>query len=239
MSTSRSTCPTAAPPSRCEAKIIVDVAESGGRTVERTTTLPVRAKGAMIGVKKDFDDSLGQGDVADLRGDRRRARRNDARRARRSRWSLYQLSEDYQWFNSDGRWSYEPVKSSKRLAAGIARHRSAGAGEIQRAGRLGPPPPRPQVGRRRSDEHHLRRRLVGDRRPRHARQRRRHARQGELRAGRARPSCASPRISPARRRSRWSATSWRSSSTSTWSKATTSCRSTSAPIGVPAPTQSR
>ncbi len=35
-----------------EAKIIVDVAESGGRTVERVVTLPVRAKGMTIGLKR-------------------------------------------------------------------------------------------------------------------------------------------------------------------------------------------
>jgi hypothetical protein len=33
-------------------------------------------------------------------------------------WSLYKITDDYQWFNSDGRWSYEPVKSSKRVADG-------------------------------------------------------------------------------------------------------------------------
>ena len=100
-----------------QAKIIVDVAEAGGRTVERVTTLPVRAKGALIGVKKDFDDSLGQGDVATFEAI---AVAPDGTRAARKAvsWSLYQISEDYQWFNSEGRWSWEPVKSSKRLAAG-------------------------------------------------------------------------------------------------------------------------
>ena len=47
-----------------EAKLIVDVAEPGGRTVERTVTLPVRAKSVTIGVKKNFDASLSAGDVA-------------------------------------------------------------------------------------------------------------------------------------------------------------------------------
>ena len=47
-----------------EAKLIVDVAELGGRTVERVATLPVRAKGVTIGVKKDFDEGLGEGETA-------------------------------------------------------------------------------------------------------------------------------------------------------------------------------
>src|SRR5271165_2511974 len=101
-----------------EAKLIVDVAESGGRTVERTLTLPVRAKGAVVGVKQDFDSSVGAGDPATFEAiavapDGTRVARKGAA------WSLYQLTNDYQWFNSDGRWSYEPVKSSKRVASGV------------------------------------------------------------------------------------------------------------------------
>jgi hypothetical protein len=100
-----------------EAKLIVDVAESGGRTVERVVTLPVRAKGTTIGLKKDFDETIGEGDTATFEAiavapDGARAARNGVA------WSLYAISEDYQWFNSDGRWSYEPVKSSKRIAEG-------------------------------------------------------------------------------------------------------------------------
>ena len=100
-----------------EAKLIVDVAEPGGRTVERTVTLPVRAKNVTIGVKQDFDASLSAGDVATfeaiaLSPDGARVARKGAE------WSIYQVTNDYQWFNADGRWSYEPVKSSKRIAAG-------------------------------------------------------------------------------------------------------------------------
>jgi alpha-2-macroglobulin len=100
-----------------EAKLIVDVGEPGGRTVERTLTLPVRAKGIMVGVKKDFDASLGAGDVATFEAI---AVQPDGRRIARkgAAWSLYQVTNDYQWFNADGRWNYEPVKSSKRLASG-------------------------------------------------------------------------------------------------------------------------
>jgi uncharacterized protein YfaS (alpha-2-macroglobulin family) len=100
-----------------EAKIVVDVAESGGRTVERVVTLPVRAKGMTIGLKKDFDGTIGEGDTATFEAiavapDGARAARNGVA------WSLYAISNDYQWFNSDGRWNYEPVKSSKRIAEG-------------------------------------------------------------------------------------------------------------------------
>jgi alpha-2-macroglobulin len=100
-----------------EAKLIVDVAEPGGRTVERTVTLPVRAKSVTIGVKRDFDASLSAGDVATFEAIA--VAPDGARVARKgAEWSLYQVTNDYQWFNADGRWSYEPVKSSKRIASG-------------------------------------------------------------------------------------------------------------------------
>ncbi len=101
-----------------EAKLIVDVAESGGRTVERTLTLPVRAKGVAVGVKQDFNSSIAAGDQA--RFEAIAVAPDGTRVARKgAAWSLYQVTNDYQWFNSDGRWSYEPVKSTKRVASGV------------------------------------------------------------------------------------------------------------------------
>jgi len=100
-----------------EAKVIVDIAESGGRTVERVATLPVRAKGVTIGVKKDFDDGLSEGDTATFEAIA--VAPDGALTVRKAvAWSLYKITDDYQWFNADGRWSYEPVKSSKRVADG-------------------------------------------------------------------------------------------------------------------------
>jgi alpha-2-macroglobulin len=100
-----------------EAKVIVDVAEPGGRTVERVVTLPIRAKSTMIGVKKDFDDGLGEGEAAAFEAI---AVAPDGSRVARKgvAWSLYKIDNDYQWYNSDGHWGYEPVKSSRRIAEG-------------------------------------------------------------------------------------------------------------------------
>src|SRR5271170_7899428 len=100
-----------------QAKLIVDVGEPGGRTVERTLVLPVRSKGVTVGIKKDFDASLSAGDVATFEAIA--VAPDGARIARKgAAWSLYQVTNDYRWFNADGRWSYEPVKSSKRIASG-------------------------------------------------------------------------------------------------------------------------
>ena len=35
-----------------------------------------------------------------------------------SHWSLYRISNDYQWYKQDGRWNFEQVKSSRRVADG-------------------------------------------------------------------------------------------------------------------------
>ena len=100
-----------------QAKLIVDVGEPGGRTVERTLVLPVRSKGVTVGIKKDFDASLSAGDVATFEAIA--IAPDGARIARKgAAWSLYQVTNDYQWFNADGHWSYESVKSSKRIASG-------------------------------------------------------------------------------------------------------------------------
>src|SRR6185312_6492679 len=33
-------------------------------------------------------------------------------------WNLYRLDSNYQWYNTDGRWSYEPITSTRRIADG-------------------------------------------------------------------------------------------------------------------------
>ena len=99
-----------------EARIILRAGEPGGRAVERVVTLPVRAKNGMIAVKKNFDD-LSEGstatfDVVAITADGQRVP------VKGLQWSLYRVTNDYQWYNNDGRWGYERVKSSRRIADG-------------------------------------------------------------------------------------------------------------------------
>jgi uncharacterized protein YfaS (alpha-2-macroglobulin family) len=112
-----------------EAKVIVDVAEPGGRTVERVVTLPLRAKSTLIGVKKTFDEGIAEGDAATFEAI---AVAPDGSRVARKgvEWSLYRIDTNYQWYNSDGHWGYEPVKSSKRLAQGSIDIAADSAAEI-------------------------------------------------------------------------------------------------------------
>jgi len=99
-----------------EAKILLRAGEPGGRAIERSVTLPILPKGNVIGVRKNFD-TLGQGaqasfDVIAVGSDGKRISRQGLN------WSLYKVNNDYQWYNSDGRWGFERVKSSKRIAQG-------------------------------------------------------------------------------------------------------------------------
>ena len=93
------------------------MAETGGRTVERVITLPVRAKGAEIGVKQDFDETIGEGETGVFEAIAVGA---DGQRIpmKGVSWTLYKITDDYQYFLSEGHWNYEPVKSSRRLAGG-------------------------------------------------------------------------------------------------------------------------
>jgi uncharacterized protein YfaS (alpha-2-macroglobulin family) len=104
-------------PRPTEARIALRVAEEGGRAVERSITVPILPKGPVVAVRKAFSGQLGEGanatfDVAlaDPAG-KRLANGNVT-------WSLYRIERRYQWYNSDGRWGYEPVKSTRRVADG-------------------------------------------------------------------------------------------------------------------------
>ncbi|MDB5571085.1 MAG: alpha-2-macroglobulin [Hyphomicrobiales bacterium] len=103
-------------PRPVEAKLVLRAGEPGGRAVERTLTLPIRPRSGLIAVKKNFED-LSDGatatfDVAALSPDGARAA------ARGVQYALYRVSNDYQWYNSGGRWGFERVKSSRKIADG-------------------------------------------------------------------------------------------------------------------------
>ena len=102
-----------------EAQVIVRLAEAGGRAVERKITLPVVAAGNMIGVKPLFSGrSLGEGETATLRRRAGRARRQARSPRSGLRYELLKIESRYQWYRRDGRWDYEPIKPTRRVADG-------------------------------------------------------------------------------------------------------------------------
>lgn len=101
-----------------EVELTVRVGEPGGRAIARSLTLPIVPKGAAIGVRKAFrDGELGNGQTARFEiimatGDGRRLARPGVK------WTLSKVTRNYQWFFQDGRWNYEGVKSTRRVADG-------------------------------------------------------------------------------------------------------------------------
>src|SRR5947209_1782540 len=101
-----------------EAEITVRLVESGGRAVERNLTLPIVPTATMIGVKPLFSGkSLGDGENA---GFDVIVAAPDGRQLAVSglRYELLKIERRYQYYRRDGRWEYEPVKSTQRLSDG-------------------------------------------------------------------------------------------------------------------------
>jgi alpha-2-macroglobulin len=101
-----------------EATVRLRMREAGGRAVERSLTLPVRAENLLIGVKPLFEGGeVGQGtearfEVVAVAPDGSREAMGDVS------WSLVKLERNYQWYRSDDRWNYEPVTFARKLAGG-------------------------------------------------------------------------------------------------------------------------
>nr|WP_245422404.1 alpha-2-macroglobulin [Alsobacter soli] len=108
--------PDPAAPRPVQAKVTLRVGETGGRAIERSVTIPIRPKGPVAAVKKLFGD-LAEGaaatfDVLYVAPDGQKLARKGLQ------WTLNKVERRYQWFNQDGRWNYEAVKSVRRLSDG-------------------------------------------------------------------------------------------------------------------------
>ena len=101
-----------------EAQMIVRMAEAGGRAVERKITLPIVPTGNMIGVKPMFPGArsaratTASFDVVVAAPD------GKTLAAGGLRYELLKIEQRYQWYRRDGRWDYEPIKLTRRVADG-------------------------------------------------------------------------------------------------------------------------
>ncbi|MGL4494306.1 MAG: alpha-2-macroglobulin family protein [Beijerinckiaceae bacterium] len=101
-----------------EARVIVRVGEQGGRAVERSVVIPIAPKGDVIAVRQLFE-SVSIGDGANAEFDVVMAAADGTKLSRRDvQWTLYRVTRSYQWYNSEGKWGYEPVKNTRRMADG-------------------------------------------------------------------------------------------------------------------------
>ncbi|GBD50691.1 alpha-2-macroglobulin family protein [Methylopila sp. Yamaguchi] len=113
-----------------EAEIALRLLEPSGRALERTVTLPVAATGPRIGVKPLFRDRVGDGetarfDVAMVGADGKAVAANGLK------WQLLRLETDYQWYASNGRWNFETVTRTRRVADGTVDAAAAAPAKIE------------------------------------------------------------------------------------------------------------
>jgi len=114
-----------------EADVILKLRESGGRTIERTVTLPVDLKAPRIGIRPLFKGGQAEegeparfeaillgadGKVADAKG---------------LKWELMRLENRWQWYSRDGSWNFEAQTNTRRVAAGTADATSAATARIE------------------------------------------------------------------------------------------------------------
>ena len=100
-----------------QADMIIRVADTNGRAVERSLTRPIQPTAPMIGVKPLFSGDLDQG--ANARFQAIMVAPDGTRMAKAGvKWKLERIESDYQWYRADGRWTYELITNAKRVAGG-------------------------------------------------------------------------------------------------------------------------
>ncbi len=120
-----------------ELTVTLRLGEAGGRAVERSVTLPVALRTAMIGVRPAFEGDVKEDShvrfhvIAVDKNGRRTAMPG-------ARWTLYRVERNYQWARDDEGWSYEAVETSHKVSEGgidIARETPAEIGADVKWGR--------------------------------------------------------------------------------------------------------
>ena len=99
------------------ADIVVRMQEGGGRAVERTLSLPVKADGIRIGIKPEFTGDLAENAVANFTAvvvdpD------GNKQSAQGLAWKLIRIDRDYQWYRDGSAWRFEPVTRTSQIADG-------------------------------------------------------------------------------------------------------------------------
>jgi uncharacterized protein YfaS (alpha-2-macroglobulin family) len=113
-----------------QASVDLTITESGGRTVERSLTLPILPKSSVLAVKKDFDEAtLAAGQQAKFQVVF--ATPTGTKLAKSGvKWTLSRIDRRYQWYNSEGRWDFEVIKTPRKVADGTVDIAASASAEI-------------------------------------------------------------------------------------------------------------
>lgn len=102
-----------------EAQVLLRLREPGGRSIERSVTIPVASTRSRLGVKPLFKtDELGEDgaratfEVIHLDAENKRSAVGKAD------WQLLRLETSWQWYSRDGSWSYDAVTFTRKVASG-------------------------------------------------------------------------------------------------------------------------
>ena len=99
-----------------EARVTLRVAEGSGRPVERSVTKRLSPAAPMIGIKPLFDGVAPEGSEA--RFSLIAVGADEALLALPVQWKVVRVEYDYQWYQSYGNWSWEPVVTRIPVAEG-------------------------------------------------------------------------------------------------------------------------
>jgi alpha-2-macroglobulin len=101
-----------------EASVMLRLRETGGRTIERSLTIPVDLHEARIGIKSMFqgqdldENQTAAFEVVVLDGEGKRIASPGLT------WQLSRLDTNWQWYRRDGQWNYEAVTLTRKVANG-------------------------------------------------------------------------------------------------------------------------
>jgi uncharacterized protein YfaS (alpha-2-macroglobulin family) len=101
-----------------EADVILRLRETGGRTIERSVTVPVDLHEARVGIKPLFkgseldENKPASFEIVQLGPDGQRQAASELS------WQLMRLDTNWQWYRRDGTWNYEPVTLTRKVADG-------------------------------------------------------------------------------------------------------------------------
>jgi uncharacterized protein YfaS (alpha-2-macroglobulin family) len=100
-----------------EAMVTVRVLDTSGRPVERSLTLPVLGERSRLGIRPLFTGAASDNsEVAfELIAVGPQGERLSDQEVG---WALYKVDPTFQWYRSDGRWGYERIETTRRIANG-------------------------------------------------------------------------------------------------------------------------
>lgn len=99
-----------------EARVTVRLSEGSGRPVERSVTRKLSPADPLIGIKPLFPDVVPED--ADARFALIAVDAGEALIALPVKWTAFRIERDYQWYQSYGNWSWEPVVTRTPVAQG-------------------------------------------------------------------------------------------------------------------------